>query len=80
MGSVKVFPLKDKRYFAMVDFGKGDSMAIASIYRNDPNDNRISLIKQSILGKTIYIDKERQKQIIDEIKEFKITDSPINKN
>lgn len=71
--SVKIFSLNDKRYFAGVDFGKGDDVAVCLIYRiND--DGTTTIVKQNIIGKTIDFDKEKRKEFIKEIKELNLNE------
>lgn len=68
--SVKLFKLQDERYFAGVDFGKGDDVAVCSIWRNN-GDGTTTIVEQKILGKTIDFDKESRKRFIEEIKQYK---------
>ena len=77
MSSIKIFSLKDKRYFAGVDFGQGDDIAVCSIWRNN-GDGTTTIVKQKILGKTKDFDKEKRENVIEEIKNFKFNDEPTN--
>lgn len=77
MSRIKIFSLKDKRYFAGVDFGQGDDIAVYTIWRNN-GDGTITVVKRQILGKTKDFDKEKKENVIEEIKNFKFSDESKN--
>lgn len=77
MSRIKIFSLKDKRYFAGVDFGQGDDIAVYFIWRNN-GDGTTKLVEQKILGKTKDFDKEKRENVIEEIKNFKFNDELKN--
>lgn len=77
MSRIKIFLLKDKRYFAGVDFGQCDDIAVYFIWRNN-GDGTTKLVEQKILGKTKDFDKEKRENVIEEIKNFKFIVEPKN--